>query len=162
MSIRMLTETLLDSIKRRSLVPISQQTYQDVDLIALANEEMGINLVPEIQKVREDLFLTPKEVTIVTGQSKYVLPERATGNALKTVIINTSDQAEYELSRVDINKTIGQRDLTGRADSFYLQDNYVVLSPIPNSSLSMTFWYYSRPGNSCFFCEWHNHFNSGY
>jgi hypothetical protein len=145
MSIRLITETLLDSIKRRSLVPISQQTYQDADLIAFANEEMGINLVPEIQKVREDLFLRPKQSSIVSGKTKYLMPERAIGNALKSVVITSSDATEYELPRIDLTRSFGQSDLQGRADSFYLEDNYVVFTTIPDASGSVTMWYYQRP-----------------
>lgn len=146
MSIKMLTEDLLDSIKRRSLIPISQQTFQDSDLIALANEEMGITLVPEIQKVREDMFLALKEVSIASGISRYVIPERSIGNSVKAVLINTSDDNNYVLPRENVSKAVSGSNYLGTPGMFYLEDNYVVLNPPPSTSgTTLNLWYYSRP-----------------
>jgi len=142
---RFLTEDLVSSIKRRSLVPISQQTFLDADLIAIANEEMGINLIPEIQRVREDLFLKSKTIPVVSSKYRYTMPERAIGNAVKSVVVTTSDNNAYELPRVDVSKTINGGFITGRADSFYIEDSYIALSPVPSSSTNLEVWYYSRP-----------------
>lgn len=140
-----LTEDLTTSIKRRSLVPISQQTFQDSDLIAFANEEMGINLIPEIQKVREDLFLKSIQIPVVAGKYRYPMPERSIGNAVKSVVIVTGDNNSYELPRIDVSKSINGGLITGRADSFYIEDSYIALNPTPSTGTTLEVWYYSRP-----------------
>jgi hypothetical protein len=125
-------------------VPISQQTFTDADLIAFANEEMGITLVPQIQQIREDLFLNSKIIPIVTGVTKYVLPERAIGNAIKSVVIGSDPNTKHEIPRIDSVRSFGG-PIDGESDSFYLEDNYVVINPTPNSAEDLEIWYYSRP-----------------
>jgi hypothetical protein len=139
----MLTEDLLNSIKRRSLVPISQQTFQDSDLIAFANEEMSINLVPEIQRVREDMFLRKKSVTMTASKYRYLTPERAIGNAVKSIMLMSGENG-LELPRVDVSKIAGSNQ-SGSPLSFFLEDNYISLYPTPSSSETLDIWYYARP-----------------
>jgi hypothetical protein len=144
MALRFLTEDLVDSVKRRSLVPVSQTTFQDSDIISLANEELAITLVPDIQAVREDLFLTVKEVSIVNGQRAYRLPERAIGSALKTLMYGLDSDSLWELPRIHLSRA-QDSVLSGNPDSFYLKGDYVEVTPSPNGGGIFQMWYYLRP-----------------
>jgi hypothetical protein len=144
MALRFLTEDLVTSVKRRSLVPVSQTTFEDSDIIALANEELGITIVPDIQSVREDLFLAVKEIDVTNLQTDYRLPERAIGSALKTLLYGTDTTSTWELPRIALSRT--QDSITsGNPDSFYLKGDYITLSPTPNSGGILQMWYYRRP-----------------
>ena len=145
MALRFLTEDLVTSVKRRSLVPVSQTTFQDSDIIALANEEMSITITPDIIQVREDAFLVSASTPIVGTVPDYKLPERAIGNAFKTLFYKTDNTNKWELPRQGPNK-LHDRVLTGQPASFFLKDDYVSLSPVPSSSTGvLEFWYYRRP-----------------
>jgi hypothetical protein len=147
MALRFFTEDLVNSVKRRSLVPVSQTTFQDSDIIELANEELGITIVPDIQSVREDLFLAVEEITLTSGVSDYRLPKRAIGNALKSILYSNSDQSSYwEIPRIHLNRTQDQV-LTGLPDSFFLKGDAVSLSPIPNGTGYLQMWHYRRPSS---------------
>jgi len=144
MALRFLTEDLVDSVKRRSLVPVSQTTFQDSDIIALANEEMGITIVPDIQAVREDLFLASKDVTVVGGTTDYKLPERAIGSALKSLLYGTNSDSLWELPKIHLTRTMDSIT-SGQPDSFFLKGDSVSLSPTPSGSGLLQMWYYMRP-----------------
>lgn len=144
MSLRFLTEDLVDSVKRRSLVPVSQTTFQDSDIIALANEELAITIVPDIQAVREDLFLTYKAYTTVANQTDYRTPERAIGSALKSIRYGADTNTMWELPRIPVNRNMDE-SLTGLPVSFFLKGDYVSLRPIPTGSGRLEMWYYMRP-----------------
>lgn len=144
MALRFLTEDLVNSVKRRSLVPVSQTTFQDSDIIALANEEIGSTIVPDIQAVREDLFLTLKEVSIVNSQADYRLPERAIGSSLKTLMFGLDSDSVWEIPRIHLSRT--QDSVTsGNPDSFFLKGDFVSLYPTPNGGGLLKMWYYRRP-----------------
>lgn len=145
MALRFLTEDLVTSVKRRSLIPVSQTTFEDADIISLANEEMSITITPDIIQVREDAFLVSATTPIVGTVPDYKLPERAIGNAFKTLFYKTDNTNKWELPRQGPNK-LHDRVLTGQPASFFLKDDYVSLSPVPSSSTgSLEFWYYRRP-----------------
>jgi hypothetical protein len=144
MALRFLTEDLVDSVKRRSLVPVSQTTFEDSDIISLANEELAITLVPDIQSVREDLFLTLKEVTVVNGQKSYRFPERAIGSALKTLMYGTDANQVWEIPRVQLSRS-QDSVFSGNPDSFYMVGDSLELNPTPNGGGVLQMWYYLRP-----------------
>lgn len=147
MALRFLTEDLVNSVKRRSLVPVSQTTFQDTDIIELANEELGITIVPDIQSVREDLFLAVDEITLTANVGDYRLPKRAIGNALKSILYSNADQNSYwELPRIHLNRT-QDAVLTGLPDSFFLKGDHVSLSPTPSGSGYLQMWHYRRPSS---------------
>ena len=52
---------LIAQLKRRALVPTSQNLFTNSDLIAMLNEELQNRIVPYVLAVREDYFLTYKE-----------------------------------------------------------------------------------------------------
>lgn len=142
------TEDLISSIKTRALIPISQQTFQDSDLINLANEEMLISLVPDIQSVRENYFLRPTLVPIVGGVSKYAIPERAIGAGIREVFYIDQNQNRLRLVQRKVSDLELGYDSNSAPQAFYVQDGQILLYPNPSvSSGSLEIWYYCRPSD---------------
>ena len=52
-------------------MPISQITFSDDDLLAFADEEMQIGIVPLLMSVREDYLVTFKEDNITSNKTSY-------------------------------------------------------------------------------------------
>jgi hypothetical protein len=124
------TEDLLSSIKLRSLVPISQATFQDADLIMLANEELQLKLVSDIMSERENFFETNSLTPIVAGVDTYTMPNRAIGNALKVVwtVDSVGNKRKLQLKEVD---QIAAYSGSGDPAGFFIQGDQIVLLPKP-------------------------------
>ena len=79
------SDDLLESVKRKISFPASQNTFQDTDILAFANEELAIAMVPAIMSFHEEYFVTFDVVPIIGGTSRYQIPERAIGMKLRGV-----------------------------------------------------------------------------
>lgn len=148
----MTSDDLIKSIKRRAAIPTTNVTFTDTDLLALADEEMSMGLVPTILRMHEDYLMYSEEVLVQQDKSRYPLPYRSIGNKLREISFKDTSDNIYEMTR------IGVGDLPyfnygniNRPYSFYVQNNEIVLAPeksvnsVHGSSLVMT--YYMRPNS---------------
>lgn len=149
MSVFYTSERLIDSVKRRITIPTNQNTYTDADILAFADEELMLSLVPAILSLHEDYLLFSQDTPLQAGINEYVLPYRAVGNKL------------YDLQFVDSNHNILSMSRTTVADetsyngayttnltyAYSIMNNRVRLLPTFTgpSSGSLRFIYYIRP-----------------
>lgn len=136
------TTDLIASIKRRASVPTNQNLFSNDDFLSLANEEMNINLIPQLLSIKEEYFVADYDVTVTSGTSSYSIPTRAIGLKLRDVqlISNGNVSSLPRLYEDDRASTSEQR--TG----FYLKGNNVVISPTPaNSSDTLRLSHFRRP-----------------
>lgn len=146
---RMLTEDLIASIKRRTLAPISQQTFQNEDLIALLNEELEIDLIPEIISVRQDFFKQSVVIPILSGLSNYRIPQRAAYGSLCDVFWLDPNNNRFRIPLMTLDR-LGTIDLTAsgnRPIGYMMQDDTIVLYPPPNVGSNLEVWFYCRPND---------------
>lgn len=142
-----LTEDLLTSVKLRSMVPISQSTFQDADLIQLANEELQLKLVADIMGERENFFLATESKSVYANMDTYPMPSRAIGNALKVVWYVDGQGNKKKLQLKDIDQ-LGDYSILGGAipDGYYIQGDSIVLMSPPNTTGGfIRFDFYARP-----------------
>lgn len=145
------TKKLIASIKRRCMIPISQDTFTEADLIDFLNEEMMIGIVPKLMQLKEEYLVFDESVAIVANQSRYTLPERALGNKLREACYIDSAGNEYELSqlavddRYQLNNNYSE---TSNWKYFYMEGSDLCLYPDVGSlpSGSIKFFYHIRPG----------------
>jgi hypothetical protein len=142
-----LIEDLLESAKKRSFAPISQSTFSDDGLIEIANDELLLHLVADIMQVREDFFLTTKDVALVAAVKHYGIPERAIGNALKAVFYkDAAGRLSPPLPRTDIDAADIYALETGDPQKFYFEGDEVVPVPTPAASSGyLHMAHYQRP-----------------
>ena len=140
------TDTLLEAIQAQTLYPTSSVTETQTDLLRFLNEEFQMKIVPAIESVREDYFLSSETTLIVNNNPKYPVPGRAIGNSLKHVFWLDDSGGRYQLYRKPI-KDLAQYSSTSTGDSrqFYVFGDEIVLYPTPNGGGSLEMWYYSRP-----------------
>jgi hypothetical protein len=139
---------LLASIKRRASVPSSQNLFTDEDLLAFANEEIDIGLVPSIMRLHEDYLLYIQNVPFISGVRSYELPERAIGNKLRDVYFKTSDNNRVETTRINVEDISNYNGTyyNNRMFTYYLLNN--TLEMLPNQTPgngTLEFYYYIRP-----------------
>lgn len=139
-----LVEDLIESAKDRSFAPISQSTFQDADILRIANEEQ-LRVAAQIIRVREDFFYARATQTMTAGKDHYLVPKLASGNALKALFWVDSAGNKRLLQRRDIDR-IGEYS-TGRGDSecFYFEGDEVVLMNPPSGGDSLLFVFSRRP-----------------
>src|ERR1043165_9845139 len=147
------SDDIIKSVKRRIVIPTSQNLFTDQDLLDFANEEMNMAMVPMVNTQQEDYFLFTEDVALVPGQSRYAIPYRATGNKLKDVAyIPANNPTEVaEMTRIDIGDLPGYAVngvVATQVYAYYMANNEVCLVP-PNNSFtgSLRFSYYIRPNS---------------
>jgi hypothetical protein len=141
-----LVEDLLNSTKLRSFAPISQATLEDDDLIAMANEEMSVKIIPDLISVREDFFSMTEDASLIIRTSHYPIPSRAIGNALKELFYVDSNGNLSPLNYVDSSRR-SDYELTGSTPEAYtFEGDEVVIFPTPEASQgSLRFLFAGRP-----------------
>lgn len=92
---------LLSSIKRRALIPNSQQTFQDDELLDMASEVIESFVMPLILQSRQEFYVTYDDIAITKRSSDNFgwirIPQRAIGQSIVEVR-NTND---YPLDSTD-------------------------------------------------------------
>lgn len=145
------SERLIDSVKRRINIPTNQNTFTNEDILAFADEELGLGLVPAIMSLHEDYLLFSEDQPLVDGQNEYIIPYRSVGNKL------------YDLQFIDLNNNILPMSRTTIADqpayngsytanftySYFIKNNRVGLLPTINGPTtgSLRFIYFIRPNS---------------
>lgn len=143
-----LAEDFIESVKERTFAPISQSTFTDQKILTTANEELELNLVSELVAAREDFFLMSEETPIIANKSRYTIPEKSVGNALKALFYR--DQIgvlrDPGLKLIDSSRRaeFAESDLMPQA--FYFEGDEVVLVPKPSQTLgSLVFSFPGKP-----------------
>lgn len=141
-----LVEDLLDSIKLRSFAPISQATLSEADLIALANEELGLNLVSDLVSVREDFFTSYEDTLIRANVAYYPIPSRAIGNSLKKLYFVDSSGNLIPLNLIDSSRRHEFALSGSQPQAYYFEGDEIVLAPKPSSAIgSIRFVFPCKP-----------------
>ncbi len=129
------TTSLLASLKRRGLIPSTDEALATADFLALATEEQDTYIVPLLISVREEYLVAHTDLTIVSGQAAYPIPPRAIGGKLRDVRVLSG--ADY----VTLDRTEPERNMSG----YSLSGNDIVLSPTPAEGGTLRVSYFRRP-----------------
>jgi len=149
-----LTSTkLLKSIKNRCMVPVSNITFSDEDLLDFANEEMLIGLVPTILQMKDEYLVYKEQVSLEVGKPNYSIPERALGSKLREVSYSDGTN-EFEMTQVNPDEKyigIGLSRQFGFMRQFYVQGSDIIPYPEIKSgelvSGALNMYYYMRPNS---------------
>lgn len=140
------SDELLKSIKRRAVTPASQNLFEDQDFLDFATEEIDSHVVQLVTEQQANHFLVSRDVPIVQGKSKYIIPYRSTGNKLKDLsfVPANSNEQVCKMSEVDISEVydIGSYN-TSQPYSYYTSSNEICLIPETSNytgSLRMSFY----------------------
>jgi hypothetical protein len=145
-----LTEDLVESVKSRSFIPISQSTFTDLQIIALLNEELRLSLVADILGAREDFFLATKSTPIVANKDHYLIPPLSIGNNLKAVFLVDVNGNRSMLERRDVDRSDEFSGHSGDPEKFYFEGDEIVLMPKPSVATgSILYSYFRKPNQLC-------------
>jgi len=149
------SKTLIDSVIRRAMLPLNQNTFSEADLLAFANEEMDMGIIPYIMTFHEDYFMRSDETLLQAGRSTYPIPYRAMGNKLRDVAFRDGSSTIFEMTRVGVGDLPfyqfgGGGNVNGAGiRTFYIKNNEVCLLPedMPDVHGWLRMSYYIRPNS---------------
>lgn len=135
------SDDLLEIIKKRAFIPISQETFSDTDLLEMATDELYSQVVPEVLSTREDWYVTPHTVAVTDASEPVDIPSRAIGGSLREVSFTQGNQ-EFNLARLSLeDKTYLNQ---GPVSAFYIQGNQIYLFGAQTGDLNL--YFNCRPG----------------
>lgn len=125
------SKALIKTIKRRSFIPNSQETFTNEDFLEMATEEINLGLMDQLMIARGDYLVQHVTLPLIQETLRYSIPDRAVGNKLRDVsIVDSKGIVVYEMSQVsleELNELEGP--WTGHTrNSFYIENNEVVLT----------------------------------
>lgn len=142
------TDSLIEDVKRRAMLPQSTQTFKPEDFLAFANEELELGVVPYIMSFHQDYLMFTVPVPLAPNQVRYEIPSRAMGNKIREVQYRDTSNNIYEMTRIFIEDLPYFQNSGYGTLSFYTESNEIVLTPTDNiSGLSgdLLVSYYMRP-----------------
>jgi hypothetical protein len=102
---RILTSSkLIQSVRKRAMIPTDTSVYKDEDILDILNEEIDAGLMSTLLVLHEEYLVNYIDLPFDPSTDRYVIPYRASGNKLREVSIVTSDGNHYELSRISLDQ----------------------------------------------------------
>lgn len=153
MSRYLTTNTLIENIKRRAMLPSNQNTFLEADFLAFANEEMDLGVVPHVLSFHEEYYVFTDSIELQPTTIRYNIPHRAIGNKLREVRYKDLNGNIFEMTQVAIEdegyfqyNNIGSNP--GSLRSFSIEGSEILLNTHPNTISMMGYlelMYYIRP-----------------
>lgn len=139
---------LINSIKRKSMLPIDQVTFTDQDILDMLNEEIQYFGIPHLMSTHEDYLVVSEDITLEENKQSYTIPYRAVGNKLRDVFYVDSSDGIRELHRISLEDIADYDNRAYKAftDAFYVQNNKIYLvGTNPGAGSKLRMYYYLRP-----------------
>lgn len=142
------TSNFLDAVSRYGFIPSGQSTFTDADILAVADDLTSHYIVPAINELREEFFVTYSDIALVSGTAAYPIPARSMGAVIRDAQIVTSSSVR-DLARSSIGLQDGRSTSSqGSPTEFFFRGDKLVLVPTPGSSSeSLRVYYPLMPGS---------------
>lgn len=135
---RLFSDYLLESVKRRARMPVSQATLDTWEILAIADEQIRGAIAPMMIQVGEDYLTARSDQTISASDATYRPPHRAM--KLREVQFLDTEGKEIDIPRIAIE------ELPHQNDGFYILGNEVtLLDPEGWAGNTIRMTYYLRP-----------------
>lgn len=101
MSIDYSVNSLLTSVKQRAMNAENQNLLSDSDIVRIASEELQGTILPFIQSVKNEYYVTNQDQTFTNNVSRYNIPQRAVGTKLRDVCLVDNQGNEVLLNYIN-------------------------------------------------------------
>jgi hypothetical protein len=95
------TNSLVQSVYRRTLAPNSQNAIQPADLIILLDEEMRSTIIPLVLAAQEEYFVQNYDQAVQAGVFNYTIPTRAAFATWRDIVF--VDQLGNEINMTNLS-----------------------------------------------------------
>lgn len=144
---------LLTSVRQRAMNASNQNLLTDTDIVRIASEELQAVILPYIESVKGEYYVTNDDQTFVSGTTSYVLPQRATGTKLRDVCLVDNQGNEVLLNYINPEDLKSSWAYAPYQFGFYPKDHTIVLvlgNLIGSGNYSLVrMIYFRRPNTLC-------------
>lgn len=140
---------LINSAKRKAMIPETQVTFEEKDFLAFANEEMDMAIIPFVLSFHEDYYQNTIILPLVGGQRSYPIPYRSIGNKLRDIqYVDVSGNIQ-NMNRIfveDLPK-FQSNFQSNQQNYYYIENDEIILVNSPNfgETGSIKVIFYLRP-----------------
>ena len=143
------TDEVLAGVKRRAVVPTNQITLDDADIIKLIDDVIKVHVVPMVDSVNGEFFVTSEQTAVVAGQSNYTIPYRAIGRSLRDLKIVDTVNSDTRDCPYIAPEDIQYYENTALEYGHYFKGDEIYLVPDVASTYTgndaLQIWYKIRP-----------------
>lgn len=144
------SDALVEAVKRKISLPVSQNSFSVLDILAFCNEEMQISQVPSVLQYHQEYFVYNVISPLLSNKVNYPIPDRAIGMKLRDLFWKDQSGNLFEMSRIQtedkafFSRNIGANEAIYK---YYLEGNDIVLTPqvIQNPTGQLVFGIFLRP-----------------
>lgn len=146
------SSSLINQVKLEAMIPANQSTFTTDDFLSIANQELKIGMLPSILIYHQEYFTVDSApIPMVSYQSAYPIPYRATGGKFREVFYKDISGQLRKMSRINADERPNYQ-LSSFQNSFvyfYLRGNDIVMLPdvSENPVGSIIFSYFFRPND---------------
>ena len=129
--------TFLSQVKSRALVPDSQSTFANQDILNLANDKLHDAIVPMILSARQEYYTTSETFTVTSTDTTINIPYRSIGMSIRE-IKRVQGNNENDLPFIPIE------------DSNFQEEGFQILANkihIKGFTGDVKIYYHLRPGD---------------
>lgn len=157
MSIDYSVNALLQSVKQRSMNAENQNLLSDSDIIRIASEELQGTILPFIQSVKNEYYVTyedqPFVTPVVNMPTSYIIPRRAIGTKLRDVALIDGQGNQVLLNYINPEDLKSSWAYAPYQFGFYPTDysiNLVLGNNLGSGNYtSVRMFYFRRPNTLC-------------
>jgi hypothetical protein len=142
------TDELIDTIRRRAMIPDDSSVFTNEDLLEIMNEEIDVGLLSTLMSLNEEHLVTQEDIDTAKDKTSYTIPYRAVGNKLRDVAYVDSAGGIYEMSRISLEELSDYRYFksASREHVFYVQNNQIKLVDTTVTDFEkLRMYFYMRP-----------------
>lgn len=141
------SDDIIQTVKNRIMVPLSESTFSPDDLLNFCNEELMGSQVPSVLQYHEEYFIQRITVPLQQNITRYPIPNRAIGMKLRFIFYQDTQNQSYDMTRVNPNDQsffLNNSDSAVNPYRYYVENNDIVLcigsNSQPTGSLLMGFF----------------------
>ncbi len=144
------SDRLLNGVKRRVTIPARQSLLDDADILAFADDIISSRVVPLVESVNQEYFVTVADTPLVAGQSLYSIPYRAVGRALRELKMQDSNTNIRNIALIALEDAQLFTQSTLTLGFYFLGDKIKLVPDVPSSisvDQTLKMWYRLAPSN---------------
>jgi hypothetical protein len=134
------TTNLLARIRTRSALSGQESQYGDAVLLDLSDQVLSEDITPLIRGNNEDYYITSKDLAVTAGRNKYPIPSRSAMGRIHSVYLLNSAKDSSSLLKYTDQRFYGV-DTSGTPEGHTIEDNSLVLHPIPSEAGYLRVYY---------------------
>lgn len=129
------TTTMIADIKLIGSFPTTDSLFSNANYLSILTREQLTTVVPLLNKVNEEYFITEKDYAVTANQISYRIPARAVGSQLRDVqLVSSSGDVTGLVRLFEDNRESSNEGQQG----YYIKGNSVLLSPTPTTTTGDT------------------------